>query len=56
MCASESERDYDGWTGATLTLLGRKHMDAMIQSEKNERRYYTECSLIIITNSHNASA
>lgn len=39
MCALESERDYDGWTGATLTLLGRKHMDAMIQSEKNEQRY-----------------
>lgn len=33
------KHDYTCWTGATLTFLGWKHMDAMTQAEKNEQEY-----------------
>lgn len=49
--ASESERDYDGWRRARRAPFGRKHMDAMTESKKNEQHYKNRCSLIIATNS-----
>lgn len=49
--ASESKLDYDGWRRARRALFGRKHMDAMTESEKNEEPYKSRCSLIIVTNS-----
>lgn len=48
---SESKRDYDGWRRARRALFGRKHMDPMTESEKNEQPYKNRCSLIIVTNS-----